>query len=126
MIMELRTGETGSLHDEFRLRAQEYDIQIAEVLKSGKLGLVVPPDKNPMVAINTSDKFAFRIFNMAARDVTKQYVGFNQVGNAESSGYSAWELWRLGDTDPNAVVAMVQAKYDELYAKYREHPEYLE
>lgn len=77
---------------------------------------VIPPeyDKYTMIRLDTLDKEEFRLFNMAARNVTEQYGGFNQIGGGNESGDTAWELWKLPkDVLPYQVVREIEAKMAE-------------
>jgi hypothetical protein len=56
----------------------------------------MPPysDKGPMIALSTSNKQLYQLFNAAASKALREYHGFHQIGSYQDSGYTAWELYR--------------------------------
>src|SRR3989338_1903493 len=74
------------------------------------------PGMNSLYGIefNTDDRVLRKIFNIAAKEVTQKYGGFNQSGGLEDTGYTRWELWKW----PNEIPPTKGV--DEIYEKMRE------
>ena len=74
------------------------------------------PGMNSLYGIefNTDDRVLRKIFNIAAKEVTQKYGGFNQSGGLEDTGYTRWELWKWPNEIPPTKVV------DEIYEKMRE------
>lgn len=75
----------------------------------GKVHIIPPQrDKHSMLALDTQDSELYSLFNSAASQVTKNLGGFHQVGFAEHSGLSAWEMWVKPDVSDGELLAEVK------------------
>lgn len=81
---------------------------------------VTPPqrDQHFMIGLETPDSEVYEIFNRAAGRVTKAYMGFHQIGAIGNSGYTAWELWNMGQTKYYELIEQVYAEMEKVAQGY--------